>query len=304
MPGVPLRGHHSDAQPLSYLRQSGVPVRVGETFKPRKLKTSLDRLPRKAAGKRTMTVTTRKRGRYVYARPAHGDYNDIALDATIRRAASMQRGRGGLGQMLIIRDEDMHRKVRMRKTANLIVFAVDASWSMAAAARIEATKGAILSLLIDAYQKRDQVALVSFQRDRARLVLPPTSSVERAQKMLAHLPVGGKTPLAAGLFLAQQVIVREKRRHKEALPLLILLTDGAGNVAMTGQPPQEEAMRVAEAIAHDHIRAVVVNTEHVALDRGLAQRLAHALDAPCYTLDQLKAESLYQTVRRELESKL
>jgi magnesium chelatase subunit D len=190
--------------------------------------------------------------------------------------------------------------VRTRKTANLIVFAVDASWSMAAATRMQATKGAILSLLIDAYQKRDQVALVSFQRDSAHVVLPPTSSVERAQRALTHLPVGGKTPLAAGLLLAHQVIRRAKLRQREVLPLLILLTDGAGNVAITGRPPQEEAMLVAQAIAREHVRAVVVNTEHVSLDRGLARRLATALDAPCYTLEELKAESLYQTVRQEL----
>ncbi len=308
---MPLRGHHADAQPLN-APQGGAQVKPGDAFKPRALKAPLDRLPRKAAGKRTTTVSTRKRGRYTYARPAPGDYADVALDATLRQAAPEQRARadascaGGTradAGAVEIRDEDLQRKVRTRKTANLIVFAVDASWSMAAATRMEATKGAVLSLLVDAYQKRDQVALVAFQRDGARLVLPPTSSVERAQRALKHLPVGGKTPLAAGLLLAHEVILRAHRQQREVLPLLIVLTDGAGNVAISDRPPQEEALLVAGAIARDQIRAVVVNTEHVALDRGLAQHLATAMNAPCYTLDELKAENLVKTVRQELESR-
>jgi Mg-chelatase subunit ChlD len=102
--------------------------------------------------------------------------------------------------------------VRVRRTGNLILFVVDASWSMAASERMEATKGAIFSLLVDAYQRRDQVGLIVFQRDKARLVLPPTSSVELAQRALTDLPVGGKTPLSSGLFLAWQVLDNARRR--------------------------------------------------------------------------------------------
>jgi magnesium chelatase subunit D len=297
-----VRGHHADAQPLQSGPHAGAVANADRPFVPRPLRAPLDRLPRRPRGRRTLTITANRRGRYTYARYAPGDYRDIALDATLRQAAPAQHRRNARARM-DIRPQDLHRKVRTRKAANLIVFAVDASWSMAAAARMQATKGAILSLLMDAYQKRDQVALVSFQRNTARLVLPLTSSVERAQRALKHLPVGGKTPLSAGLLLAHEVIRRAQRRQREVMPLLILLTDGAGNVALSERPPQEEALLLAHAIASDHIRSVVVNTEHVALDRGLSQQLATALNAPCYTLEALRAESLYKTVRNELESK-
>jgi len=195
---------------------------------------------------------------------------------------------------------DYMRKVRVRRTANLVVFLVDASWSMAVAERMSATKGAILSLLNDAYQRRDRVGLVVFQKDRATLVLPPTSSVRLAEKALAHIPVGGKTPLSAGLQLAYEVLRKEKVLHPDVLPLMILLTDGAGNVTMGHLPPQEEARQIAQLIVAEGIRSVVVNMEHAAFDQGLAQSLADDLQAPCYTLTELKAENLYQTVRLEL----
>jgi magnesium chelatase subunit D len=165
-----------------------------------------------------------------------------------------------------------------------------------------ATKGAIMSLLNDAYQRRDQVGLVVFQKDEARLVLPPTSSVELAKKALQDIPVGGKTPLSSGLLLAHRVCRRELRRNPEVMPLLILLTDGAGNVSMTDLPAQDEALRVADFIKRSSIRSAVINMEHTSFDRGLAQDLADALGAPCYTLQALKAEELYQTVRKELKT--
>ena len=110
----------------------------------------------------------------------------------------------------------------------------------AAAERIEATKGAIMSLLEDAYQRRDAVGLVIFHKDQAHVILEPTSSVELAQKVLKDIPVGGKTPLSSGLWLSYQVLERERRTNPEVMPLMILLTDGAGNVSMSDLPPQEE----------------------------------------------------------------
>jgi len=259
-------------------------------------------MSRNSAVKRSYTVTMRKRGRYTYARPADGRYDDLALDATVRQAAPRQRERPHHDTAVSLREEDLQRKVRVRKASNLILFAVDASWSMAAAERMEATKGAIMSLLVDAYQKRDLVAMISFQKDRANVVLPPTSSVDMARTALRDLPVGGKTPLSAGLLLGYQIIEREKRQHREIMPLFILLTDGAGNVSMTGMPAREESLRVAGLFAQSQIRALVINTEHQALDRGLAQELARAMDAPCYSLGELRAETLYQTVLRELQA--
>ncbi|MBN1657132.1 MAG: VWA domain-containing protein [Anaerolineae bacterium] len=264
-------------------------------------------MTRRTAGKRSTTRTDRKRGRYIQARPAGDDLSDIALDATIRQAALEQRARHeqagwveGAGQDLIILPQDVQKKVRVRRAANLILFVVDASWSMAGAQRMEATKGAIMSLLVDAYQKRDRVGLVVFQKEEARLVLPFTSSVELAQRALHHLPVGGKTPLSAGLMLAYRTFRRELRLHPKAMPLMILLTDGAGNVSLTDTPPHEEAAKIADLIHRTSIHSVIVNMEHEAYDRGLASNLARALAGPCYRLAELKAAELYRTVRKEL----
>ena len=199
-----------------------------------------------------------------------------------------------------IQPQDLQRKVRVKKVANLVLFLVDASWSMAVAERMAATKGAIVSLLTDAYQRRDRVGLIVFQKDRATLVLPPTNSVQLAQRALENIPVGGKTPLSAGLYLAYQVIQREKISHPDVEPLLIILTDGAGNVSMGGLPPLDESRQLARQIAAEGIRSVVVNMEHAAFDQGLAQSLADHLQAPCYTLHELKAETLYHAVRQEM----
>ena len=230
----------------------------------------------------------------------HGKANDLAFDATLRQAAPHQIRRARPDVALAIEKQDLMQKVRVRRAANLILFVLDASWSMAAAERMTATKGAIMSLLIDAYQKRDRVGLVVFQKEDARVILPPTSSVDLAEKALKDIPVGGKTPLSAGLLLAHQVLVRERARDREVMPLMIVVTDGAGNVAVTDIPPQEEALRVAGLIKKSNLRTVVINTEHEAFDRGLAQELADILGGPCYTLKQLKAEELYARVREEM----
>ena len=287
---------------------------IGEVFRTRRVESPMDRLTRRSAGKRSTTRTSRKRGRYTRARPANGDLSDIALDATIRQAALQQVERkaeqqadDGLetplaSEQLAILPQDVQKKLRVRRASNLVLFVVDASWSMAGAQRMEATKGAIMSLLVDAYQKRDMVGLVVFQKEEARLVLPFTSSVELAQTALRHLPVGGKTPLSAGLMLAYRAFHRELRLHREAMPLMILLTDGAGNVSLTETPPQEEAHKIADLIHRAGIHSVVVNMEHEAYDRGLAQQLAHALEGPCYCLAELRASELYRTVRDELDA--
>ncbi|MBI5303416.1 MAG: VWA domain-containing protein [Chloroflexi bacterium] len=230
-----------------------------------------------------------------------GTKTDLAFDATFRQAAPFQIRRVKKNTAIAIESQDLMRKVRVRRAANLILFVVDASWSMAAAERMIATKGAIMSLLIDAYQKRDRVGLVVFQKEDARLVLPPTSSVDLAEKALKDIPVGGKTPLSAGLLLAHQVLVRERAKDREVMPLMIIVTDGAGNVSMTDLPPQEEAHRVATMLKKADLRSVVINTEHEAFDRGLAATLADDLGGPCYTLKQLRAEELYARVREEMK---
>jgi magnesium chelatase subunit D len=286
--------------------EGGQEVPVGDEFDARRLDTPLDQLTRKSAGRRSTTKTERKRGRYVQARPSPGDPHDLAFDATLRAAAPHQKERQQTspdGPALALRPTDYQKKVRVRRAANLILFVVDASWSMAVAERMQATKGAIMSLLTDAYQRRDRVGLVVFQKNDAHLVLPPTNSVELAQQALADIPVGGKTPLSAGLALAHRVITQELRLRPELTPLMILLTDGAGNVSMSDDlPPQEEAYRTANLIREALVHSVVINMEHIAFDQGLAQALADQLDAPCYTLPELRAEALLRTVQDELHA--
>jgi Mg-chelatase subunit ChlD len=282
--------------------EGGEKVKIGQSFTPRKIENPLDKMTRRQGGRRSRTHTERKRGRYIQARPSPGKAYDLAFDATLRAAAPYQRQRSDMRKRVAfaIRSSDFQRKIRVKKAANLVLFVVDASWSMAVAERMAATKGAILSLLTDAYQRRDRVGLAVFQKDRATLVLQPTNSIQLAQRALADIPVGGKTPLSAGLFLALQVIQKERIVHPDVMPLIILLTDGAGNVSMSNLPPQDEAHRIAEQIAEDEIRSVVINMEHAAFDQGLAQGLAEHLHAPCYTLSELKAEVLYQKVREEM----
>ncbi|NOY97947.1 MAG: VWA domain-containing protein [Chloroflexi bacterium] len=282
--------------------KGGQKVNPSETFKPRALNTPLDKLSRHHAGRRSRTHTERKHGRYIRSRPANGNMTDVAFDATFRAAAPYQKQRTEQRKRVAfaIQKGDLQRKVRVKKTANLVLFLVDASWSMAVAERMNATKGAILSLLTDAYQRRDRVGLIVFQKDRSTLILPPTNSVQLAQRALADIPVGGKTPLSAGLLMAADILRQEKYTHPDVEPLLIVLTDGAGNVSMGSAPPQEEAYHFAEQIAKENIRSIVINMEHAAFDQGLAKALADHLEAPCYTLSELKAENLYHTVKQEM----
>lgn len=294
-------GAHQDAD----YWEGGKQVETSAEFHTRRLDTPLDRLTRKTAGKRSRTLTDRTHGRYIQARPMTDRSRDVAFDATIRAAAPHQLEREAEREeahlAYSIKREDLQRKVRVKKSANLILFVVDASWSMAVAERMSATKGAIMSLLTDAYQRRDHVGLVVFQKDRSTLVLPPTNSVVLAKRALADIPVGGKTPLSAGLRLAFEVIQQEQLRHPDIMPMMILLTDGAGNVSMGDLAPQEEAHQIADRFKKVGIRSVTINMEHAAFDQGLARQLAERLGGPCYTLSELKAEVLYQTVRRELD---
>jgi len=282
----------------------GKVVQADETFEPRALDTPLDEMVRKQGGRRSQTKSKTKRGRYIQSKPSPNDASDLAFDATLRAAAPYQSTREDLKQendvSFAIRRDDFQKKVRVKKTANLILFLVDGSWSMAVAERMQATKGAILSLLTDAYQRRDRVGLVVFQKDRATLVLAPTNSVLLAQRALANIPVGGKTPLAAGLQMAYEVIKREKTLHPDVQPLLIVLTDGAGNVPMGKRTVQAEIDDLAGHFQAEKIHSVVINMEHKIFDQGLAKDLADKMGAVCYTMEDLKGETLYQAVQKEM----
>lgn len=261
-------------------------------------------MQRKSPGKRSRTRTTRKQGRYIASR-RQARVNDLALDATLREAALYQRERREAATVppkrrLILRRTDLHQKIRVRKTRNAVCFVVDASWSMAAEERMKATKAAVISLLRDAYQRRDKVGLVSFQRDYATILLPLTSSVELAQKRLQTMPTGGKTPLSRGLLVGFEVLEKARRQDPEVVPLMVLLTDGQANVSMGELPPQTETYMWADYISDQRIRAVVIDTEHPIFERGLARQLAQHLKGHYYRLDDIQEGGLVDLVRTEL----
>lgn len=291
----------------AYWWEGGKTVKSADEFQANRLQTELDKATRRQSGRRSQTKTDRKRGHYIRAVPARGQYSDIAFDATLRAAAPHQKGRQDqldeTGMAYALKKQDLQRKVRVRRAANLILFAVDASWSMAVSERMQATKGAIMSLLTDAYQRRDRVGLVVFHKDRAYVALPPTNSVVLAKEALVDVPVGGKTPLSAGLWLSYETIMKERNTNPDILPLIVLLTDGAGNVSMFNEPPQEEAMRIADQIREADIKTITINMEHKAFDQGLADKLAERLGGPCHTLDELHADSLLRTVRNEMDTR-
>ncbi|MFO7169349.1 MAG: VWA domain-containing protein [Chloroflexota bacterium] len=274
-------------------------------YQPKRLEGDRDKMQRRAPGKRSRTRTSRKQGRYITSRPARR-VTDLALDATLREAAPYQRqrreqeGDPQRPRRVILKRSDLRQKVRVRKTRNAVCFVVDASWSMAAEERMQATKGAVLSLLRDAYQRRDRVGLVSFQRDYATLLLPLTNSVELAQKRLQNMPTGGKTPLSRGLLLGYEVLERARKQDPEVVPLMVLLTDGQANVSMTDLPPQAESYALADFIAAQSIKAVVIDTEHPIFERGLARQLAQHLKGRYYRLDDLREGGLVDLVRAEL----
>lgn len=301
--------HGADAGPASQ-HGGGKVYTPNAPFRPRRLEGAGDRRMRRAVGKRSRTRTTRKQGRYITSRPAVR-VTDLALDATLRAAAVYQRKRRdelrhiGLPDprrpKIILRKPDLRQKVRARRTRNAVCFVVDASWSMAADERMQATKAAVLSLLRDAYQRRDRVGLVSFQRDYAKVLLPLTNSVELAQKRLQTMPTGGKTPLARGMLTALELLERARRQDDEILPLMVLLTDGQANVAMGNLPPQQEAYLIADLIASRAIRAIVIDTEHPNFERGLSRRLAEHLKGAYYRLEDLCDGGLVQAVRRQMQ---
>jgi magnesium chelatase subunit D len=225
------------------------------------------------------------------------DGHGLHLVGTVTAAAPHQHARGRDGSGLKLKGEDLRLAVREGKEGNLVLFAVDASGSMAARQRMSAVSGAVLSLLRDAYQRRDKVGVVTFRGDEARVALPPTSSVDAAVARLRKLRTGGRTPLAAGLLRAHHVLTVERLRDPRRRPLLVVVTDGRATAARTGRDPVGDAVRAAGMLAADDVAAVVVDCEHGPVRLGLAAKLATALDGVCLRLEQLSAEQMAGVVR-------
>jgi magnesium chelatase subunit D len=271
---------------------------IGQPFAVRPLEGMLRQaIQQRALGKRNRTLGSRT-GHYVTSRLPQGRVHDIALDATLRAAAPKlrQRQRNGEG-WLALHPTDLRQKVREARTGSLVLFAVDASGSMGARDRMVATKGAILSLLLDAYQKRDQVGMLSFRGHDATVLLPPTGSVERAQQCLADLRTGGRTPLAVGLARAYEVLLRYRQRERQTQPLLVVLTDGRANAGLGMGDPVTEALGQATRLREAQVPSLIVDTEQGVMRLGLAQRLADATGGTYLRLEELAASTLAQAVR-------
>ena len=182
---------------------------------------------------------------------------------------------------------DVRRAIREGREGNLVIFVVDASGSMAARDRMSAVSGAALSLLRDAYQRRDKVAVITFRGSDAQLLLPPTTSAHIAGRRLAGFDTGGKTPLAQGLLAARDLVVREKVRDRARRPLVVVLTDGR---ATGGPDPLGRARTAAARLVAEGAAAVVVDCETSYIRLGLAAVLAGQLGAPVLRLEQLRAD--------------
>ena len=253
---------------------------------------------RRGSGKRSATKTDLKQGRYVRAELPKTKVEDLAFDATIRAAAPYQRMREANGCALNIQKEDLRQKVREKRIGNTFLFAVDASGSMGARERMGAVKGAIFYMLQDAYQKRDRVGMIAFRRQKAEVLLPITRSVDLAQKRLAEMPTGGKTPLADGLATALLTIAKLNKKDSELEPILVLVTDGRANaVEENGGDPVEAAIKMAEKIRKAKITSVVIDTENDFIKLGVAKKVAQAMGASYYNLRQLSKEHILRIVR-------
>jgi magnesium chelatase subunit D len=229
-------------------------------------------------------------GSAVAATDSQAEGHGLHLFATVLAAAEHAEGAGRLR----LRPADLRRAVREGREGNLVIFVVDASGSMAARDRMAAVSGATLSLLRDAYQRRDKVAVITFRAHEARLLLPPTTSAHIAGRRLSRFDTGGQTPLAEGLLAARELVVREKVRDRARRPLVVVLTDGRANA---GRDPLGRSRSAAALLVAEGVAAVVVDCETSYVRLGLAQQLAAQLGAPSVRLEQLRADYLTRAVR-------
>ncbi|MCW2878642.1 MAG: magnesium chelatase [Sphaerisporangium sp.] len=261
-------------------------AQAGEPYRVRPL--AVPGLGAGSPGRRSRARTSY--GRVSGSRVPVGRLTSPHLTATLQAAAPYQRERGRNGPGLIVRPGDLREAVREGREGNLVLFVVDASGSMAARRRMGAVKGAVLSLLLDAYQRRDKIGLVTFRGAGAELVLPPTSSVEAGAARMRLLPTGGRTPLAAGLRRAAEVVRVERLRDPSRRPLLVVVTDGRATSG-TDADVHRAAMLLRD------VAAVVVDCETGPVRLGLAVRLAERLGGEAVRLDRLAAGGLRDLVR-------
>jgi magnesium chelatase subunit D len=271
----------------------GPPEAPGTPYAARVL--TVDRAGRGVSGRRSSAQT--RLGRHLRGVPAADDRgHGLSVTATVHAAMSEQPARGRVvGGPIRLAPQDIRRSLRQGREGNLVVFVCDTSGSMGAARRMREVKTAVVSLLLDAYQRRDKVAVVTFARDRAQVVLPPTGSVELAQRRLADVATGGRTPLAEGLVVAADLVLRERTRDPQRRALVLLLTDGRATAGADAVP---RALAAAGHVARQGIASVVVDCEST---RGIRLRLARdvaaALGAEYLDLGEIAAGALSGLVR-------
>ena len=252
-----------------------------------------DRKPKKGSGKRSLTMTDLMQGRYVRAEIPKTKTSDIAFDATLRAAAPYQKARPSNGCAVVIHKDDLRSKVREKRTGNIFLFVVDASGSMGARERMKTVKGVIFKILLDAYQKRDRVGMIAFRKKQAEVLLPVTRSVDFAQKKLASMPTGGKTPLASGLLKAEDVLDMLYRQDANQDPVVILITDGRATSPLNkGTNPVTDAMEEAKRIGKRGLPVAVIDTESGFIKLGLAKKLAKEMGASYFQVDKISEDQL------------
>ena len=254
-----------------------------------------DRLARQEAGRRFLSLTTRRSGRFTRSRQAN-PVTDVAFSATIRAAAPYQQVRGRInGSKLELRPDDLRQKVRERKTRSLLVFVVDGSDSVMARQLMPKTKRILLALLQNAYEKRDRVALLVFRFAQGRVVLPPTRNFTRARRCIEELYIGGCTPLATGLLEGLRLAETECLRDSTTRPILIILTDGLANIDLSGNmrhdTPLRDALNIAQEIATREIPAVMIDTNPYPT---VTNEAGEKVTSPSRELAQALAADYYQ----------
>lgn len=308
-----------DSQRLSSLCLPDTVARIANQLFQWKLESSktVDRQYRKGSGRRLMTKTKDTRGRMIRAYQDEHALEDLALVDTLRAAAPYQRLRaatkmeqeklstqsqqlkhqGGKGLAIVIKPQDYRRKAREKRIGAYQLFVVDASGSMAARHRMEATKAAILSLLRDSYIHRDSVGLIAFRKESAEVLLPFTRSVERAERLLASMPTGGKTPLAHGLRMAYTMCDRLLRAHRAERIQIIYITDGRATSG-DSEDPVAESKQWARILGTLPVDCIVIDTETGFIKLGLAKELCKLMNGSYYAMDTITADRILRVSRR------
>jgi len=263
----------------------------------KKITTAKDRIARRGSGRRSRSRVSQRQGRYSRA-ATYGVAGDLAFDATIRAAAPYQKSRNGT-LAIKLENDDFRFKVREKRIGNLLMFIVDASGSMGARGRMAASKGAVMSLLLDAYQKRDKVSMISFRKTGAYVNLPVTNSIELAGKLLAEMPIGGRTPLSAGLLKGYEQLRNYLAREPTGRPIVIILTDGKGNVSFGTDKPLPEMEKIGAGLSReDRAKYIVIDTEEEGIVTfGLARKLAGSLGADYFKIKDIEAGELVNIVK-------